>query len=229
MHKYSFLLLSGGVGSRSDLTYPKQFYMLNGHPMVAYSLIAAIQVEQIDEIILNYPPGFKEQTETIAHDYASSKKVKLVECGQTRHDSTRILYGVASNEHVIIHEAARPAITPSRIQDLIDNPRDNVSYCESIPFSMCHVDHDSGRLISRVDRETTMNIQLPQKFVKSHLASAHETALAEGKIYTEDAMLVAEVGGHAVYFQEGWRTNFKITNRDDFKIAEVVMRELHTQ
>lgn len=36
--KKSFLILSGGVGSRSRHFEPKQFYKINGIEMIAYSL-----------------------------------------------------------------------------------------------------------------------------------------------------------------------------------------------
>lgn len=221
---FSFLLLSGGVGRRTELSYPKQFHLINGHPMLAYAIIAAIQVDEIDEIIVNCPPGFEEQTENILEAYAASKDHMIVPTGATRQESTRILVENARNDHVILHEAARPVISPDKIVSLIRTERPNVSYCQPIHFSMCSVDPQSHKLLARVDRDTTMNIQLPQKFARTHLAKAHEEARRRRLIYTEDAMLCAEVGGFDVFFEPGWNTNIKITTGDDFRFAESVLQ-----
>lgn len=228
MSKYSFLLLSGGVGARTELQYPKQFHLINGHPMVAYAILAAARVPEIDEIIINYPSGFEQQTREIVADYASYRDVKVVAPGSSRHESTRLLYEAAKNDRVIVHEAARPIITPEQIKALIDNPHENVAYCQAISFSMCEVDRQTQKLVKRVDRDVTLNIQLPQKFLKADLADAHIKAKDSGVIYTEDAMLCSEVGGHDVYYQNGWSTNIKITTLDDFKLAEAVLSGLQT-
>lgn len=223
MQKYSFLLLSGGVGSRTALQYPKQFHFINGHPMVAYAIIAATRVPEIDEIVINYPEGFEEQTREVVDAYASQLSVKIVPSGATRHDSTRLLYEAAKNERVILHEAARPTITPEHITALINSQHDNTAYCLPIHFSMCTVDPKSRKMLDRVDRETTMNIQLPQKFLKANLSDSHQKAREQGLVFTEDAMLCHEVGGYDVYYQDGWNTNVKITTPDDFHFAEAVL------
>jgi 2-C-methyl-D-erythritol 4-phosphate cytidylyltransferase len=223
MQKYSFLLLSGGVGSRTALKYPKQFHFINGHPMVAYAIIAATRVPEIDEIIINCPEGFDEQTREIVDAYAGQFKVKIVPSGSTRHESTRLLYEAAKNDRVILHEAARPIITPENITGLINSEHDNVAYCLPIHFSMCTVDPTSRQMLSRVDRNSTMNIQLPQKFLKANLADAHQKAKAQDLVFTEDAMLCHEVGGYEVFYLDGWNTNVKITTPDDFHFAEAVL------
>lgn len=57
----SLLLLSGGKGKRAALEYPKQFFAIAGHPMIAYSLIAARKVPDVDEIVVNAPEGTKSK------------------------------------------------------------------------------------------------------------------------------------------------------------------------
>lgn len=225
MNKYSLLLLSGGVGSRTALEYPKQFHKINGHPMLVYSLIAASKVREIDEFIINYPEGFEEITREIIASYFPERSVKFVPCGQTRHESTRLLLNEAKNLNVIVHEAARPMISSSRFKELISHNNNNVGYCLPIPFSMCEIDIKTMEMVKRVDRDATMNIQLPQKFSKRDLLDAHEKASEMDVVFTEDAMLVREIGNTSVSFMIGWETNIKVTTREDFAFAEAFLKE----
>ena len=81
-------------------------------------------------------------------------------------------------------------------------------------------------MVTRIDRETTFNIQLPQKFLRDDLKASHTKAKDSDLRYTEDAMLCAEIGGFDVYSQQGWSTNIKITTADDFRLAEAILQGL---
>src|SRR5690606_13374639 len=183
---FSLLLLSGGVRSRTTLEYPKQFHKIKVHPMMVYSLIAASKVREIDEFVINYPEDFEEATREIIDSYFPEKEVKIVPCGKTRHESTKLLLDAATNLNVIIHEAARPIISASGFRELIKHEANNVGYCLPIPFSMCEVDLDTMEMVRKVERSTTMNIQLPQKFSKRELLLAHEKATEMNVVFTED-------------------------------------------
>jgi 2-C-methyl-D-erythritol 4-phosphate cytidylyltransferase len=118
-NRFSFLLLSGGVGQRSDHYEPKQFYELHGHPLIAYSLIAATQVDEIAEIIVNSPPGYEERTENILKAYCRTTSYHIIESGKSRQESCHRLAKAANFAKVIVHEAARPFVTPSSIKELV--------------------------------------------------------------------------------------------------------------
>lgn len=222
---YSLLLLSGGVGARSKLQEPKQFFELQGHPLIAHTLIIAQRHPQIAEVIVNYPGGYEERTRELLAHYCSTKPFKLVAGGATRQDSCKILVEAASNEDVIVHEAARPLCGMSMFEELIDDPRENVSFVSDIPFSMCKVDGDTGQIVENVSRDEVFNIQLPQKFSTSDLASAHSMAAKRKLQYTEDAVLVADMTGKPVFTIEGRSRNIKITTVEDLYIAEQIAKE----
>lgn len=195
--------------------------------MLVYSLIAASKVREIDEFVINYPEGCEDITREIIASYFPEMAVKIVSCGSSRHESTKILLEAAKNFDVIIHEAARPIIGPSGFRNLIKHEASNVAYCLPIPFSMCEVDLETMDMVKRVDRSTTMNIQLPQKFSKLDLSLAHEKATQTGEVFTEDAMLVREVGNTPVKFMPGWEKNIKVTTREDFVFAESFLKETY--
>jgi 2-C-methyl-D-erythritol 4-phosphate cytidylyltransferase len=220
----SFLLLSGGVGQRSGHSEPKQFYELRGHPVIAYSIIAAIQVPQIAEILVNAPLGYEERTTQIMQSYCANVPYRVLSPGATRQESSRYLTEAARYDRVIIHEAARPFVTREMLQTLIDGTDDNAGFCQQIPFSMCHVDPQSRQITANVPRERTFNIQLPQIFSRDVLSRAHQGALQAGQSYTEDAIMCVEQVGAQVRALPGKSENVKITTQEDFILAEQIMQ-----
>jgi 2-C-methyl-D-erythritol 4-phosphate cytidylyltransferase len=220
----SLLLLSGGVGSRSQHSEPKQFFELAGHPMIAHSIIAAIRVDRIKEIVVNAPEGFEERTEHILQSYCGGKPYKLMPPGKTRQESAQILAEAASHDTVIIHEAARPFVNKEMFQELIDNEAENVGFCYPIAFSMCRIDPKTRRIRKGVSREKVFDIQLPQKFNRRILLVAHEIARDRGKMFNEDAVLCVKMAGVEVLSLTGSSRNRKITTQEDFVIAEQMMK-----
>jgi 2-C-methyl-D-erythritol 4-phosphate cytidylyltransferase len=212
------VLLNGGVGARVAAGRPKQFIVVNGIPILVYSLVAADAVDTISQIVLNYPPGWRDDVEKIVTDYAIKTPITYVEAGRTRHESVGRMLPLLENEHVIIHESARPLIGARDFERIIRYDHPDVSYMLEIPFTVAPVDPATGRVTGSLDRSTLRNVQLPQKFAKSTLVAAHEYAAREGVVFTEDATLCA-VAGFDVRFIDGADRNFKVTTRVDVQLA----------
>ena len=220
----SFLLLSGGVGTRSEHNEPKQFFELAGHPMIAYSLMAAATVEEIVEIVINAPPGYEDRTRKIAAQYCNDTPFTVIDGGKTRQDSSWKLAQTARSSTLVLHEAARPFVDANMLKTLITCVDANAGYCQPIAFSMCRVAPETGHIVEGVARDTTLNIQLPQKFRRDVFLSAHKCAAANGEKYTEDAVMVVEKTGQLVRALPGDFRNLKITTPLDFTIAKALKR-----
>jgi 2-C-methyl-D-erythritol 4-phosphate cytidylyltransferase len=215
---YSLALLNGGVGARVAAGRPKQFIVVKGIPILVYALVAADSVDTISQIVLNYPDGWRADVEKIVTDYAIKTPITYVPAGRTRHESVANMLAHIDNEHVIIHESARPLVTSRDFQRIIADPHPDVSYMLEIPFTVAPVDPATQRVTGYLDRDTLRNVQLPQKFQKSTLLAAHEYAAREGVTFTEDATLCA-VAGFDVRFLTGSDRNLKVTTPVDVHIA----------
>ena len=215
---YSLVLLNGGVGARVAADRPKQFIRVNGIPTMVYSLVAADAVEQITQIVVNYPAGWRDDVEKIMRDYAVKTPITYVEAGRTRHESVRTMLPHCTNEHVILHESARPLVGADDFRRLIAAEHENVSYMLPIAFTVAPVDPASRQVTGYLERDTLRNVQLPQKFSKAALTGAHEYAEREGVVFTEDATLCA-VAGSEVFFIDGADRNFKVTTKTDVRLA----------
>lgn len=221
---YSLLVLSGGIGQRSAHHEPKQFFELNGHPLIAYTLIAAMQVDEIAEIVVNAPPGYEDRTAAILAAYCAAKPYRIVQPGKSRQESCHILAEAASHPQVIVHEAARPFISPATLRKLIAQDAPNCGYFLPLSFSICKISPITGLVVHGVPRDEINNVLLPQKFDRKTLCEAHEKARALGKTFTEDAVMCVEMLGAQVRALEGEARNIKITTREDFIIAEQINR-----
>lgn len=225
----SLLLLNGGVGSRLALDVPKQFHEVNGHPIMAYTLIAASKIDAISEIVLNAPEGFEARTREILDHYAGGKPVTLVAPGASRQASVHHLLQATTNPRVLIHETARPMVTRAMFQALIDHEADNVGYFDDITFSMCRVDRKTQTVSKNVRREKVFNIQLPQKFDRATLVAAHEGALSKGRIFTEDAVMVHKMTDAKVHVLPGDPRNIKVTTQNDLiTISQLIQADINS-
>jgi 2-C-methyl-D-erythritol 4-phosphate cytidylyltransferase len=217
--KKSFLLLSGGVGSRSRHFEPKQFYKINNIEMIAYSLRVANAHPGISEIVTNAPEGFEERTQVLCAKYAPDKNAKILRCGATRQESVRILAEAAQSDSVILHEAARPMLSSDMLDELIASTAKNAGLFTAVSYSMCSLDVETGTVRKNIPRENVFNIQLPQKFERSTLLRAHRAAEREGLEFTEDSILVKEMAGEVVRAIAGHPHNIKVTTPEDFGLA----------
>jgi 2-C-methyl-D-erythritol 4-phosphate cytidylyltransferase len=215
---YSLALLNGGVGARVAAGRPKQFIVVKGIPILVYTLVAADSVDTISQIILNYPDGWREDVEKIVNDYAIKTPITYVPAGRTRHESVATMLPYVENEHVIIHETARPLITSVDFERIIAHEHPDVSYMLEIPFTVAPVDPATRKITGSLERDHLRNVQLPQKFSKATLVAAHDYAAREGVTFTEDATLCA-VAGFDVRFIEGNDRNLKVTTPVDVHIA----------
>jgi len=219
---YSLLLLNGGIGARVAAGRPKQLIKVRGLPILVYSLIAADDVAEIDQIVLNYPDGWRDAVEQVVADYAIRTPVTYVPAGETRHESVAKMLSSTTNDHVVIHESARPLVGAEDFAKLLAATGDNVSLMLEIPFTVAPVDPATRTVTGYLERSTLRNVQLPQKFAKADLEDAHRRAAADGLTFTEDATLVA-TSGHEVRFIDGSDRNIKVTTPTDVLLATFLL------
>jgi 2-C-methyl-D-erythritol 4-phosphate cytidylyltransferase len=215
---YSLLLLNGGIGARAAAGQPKQFVKVKGIPILVYSLVAADPVEKITEIVLNYPPDWRDSVEEIVRDYAIKTPITYVPAGRSRHDSVRIMLEHCTNDHLIVHETARPLVSTGDFARLIESEHENTGYMIPIPFTVAPVDPEARIVVGSLERQRLRNVQLPQKYARRVLTEAHAYAAREGLQFTEDATLCV-AAGFDVHFLDGDDRNLKVTSATDVRLA----------
>lgn len=219
----SVILLAGGSGTRMNKQTPKQFLPLAGRPMIMHILERFERIAEIDEVVVVCLPQYKELLQGQIASYALKKKYVLIDGGETRQESAYYGLKAASNTHVIIHEAARPFVMAEEFERLILENSEAVTYGIPIPFTVSIM--GDGFVTGLLERDKLINIQLPQKFQRTALLSAHEKARQGGMNFTEDASLFFHYTGIHVKVLQGTNYNVKITDSVDLLSGELIYKE----
>lgn len=219
---YSAILLSGGKGKRMMKEVPKQYLLLAGKPIIMHSIERLDHLKQVDEIIIVCEDEYFASIQSMIRQYNIETSIKFTCAGSTRQESVYNGLQFVKNTDVIIHEAARPFVTELDYQRLIDADSPNVILGYSIPFTVVK---GAGVVTDILDRSELVNVQLPQKYETAVLMNAHNKAIRDKKIFTEDASMVFYYLKVPVQIIEGTSYNLKITEPIDLLICEIIYRE----
>lgn len=221
---YTFVLLSGGKGSRMQQSIPKQYMLLAGKPLIMHVLDKVDTIGRVDKIVIVCTDEYRSLLDLMLEQYKIHKPVLYAQAGESRQDSVLAGLRLVETENVIIHEAARPFVTADDYEELIDCPVENAMFGLDIPFTVLK-GHEvvEGILV----RSELVNVQLPQKFNTKLILEAHEKAAIEGKNFTEDASLVFCYNPDIpIKIIQGKDYNIKITTRMDMITGETIYDEI---
>lgn len=220
---YSVVLLSGGSGMRMNNTMPKQYMMMSGKPIIMHTLERVDQIDSVDEIVIVCKPEYEKIIQEYIANYHLVKNYKIAQAGKTRQESVFNGLLQVKNKNVIIHEAARPFVKKEEFLELIDYPGTNVTLGSPINYTV--LIQTEGIIDGLLQRDTLVNIQLPQKFDAKMLLTCHEKAIADNKVFTEDASLVFFYTKEKISVIRGKEYNLKITTPEDVIVGERLYNE----
>ena len=213
------IIAAGGSGSRLGAGAPKQFLDLGGRPILEHSVRALADHPRISELIVALPVDKVAQPPSWL---ASSPKVRIVAGGRRRQDSVANAFDtIAGSDVVLIHDAARPFVSPDLISRSIDAAAAFGAAIAATPVSdtVKQVTVGSGGTVvhGTIPRDSIYLAQTPQAFRREVLAAA--IALGRSGAEATDEAALAEQAGHAVHLVEGEAGNVKITTSADLQRA----------
>ena len=159
----------------------------------------------------------------VARDLISGPNVAFVPGGETRQDSVRNALEAVSSDVILVHDGARPLVKRELVHAVILALGGADAVVPVLPVDDTLKEVQDGQVVRTPDRSRFRRIQTPQAFRADALRAAHEAALRDGFVATDDAQLV-EMNGGRVVTVEGSRTNIKLTRPEDFEVAELYMR-----
>jgi len=220
------LVLAGGQGTRAGVGLPKQYRNLAGKPLLRWSLETLCRHQKIDHVKVvirpNDEPLYRDVT-------AGLQLMEPVYGGETRYQSAR--NGVQSLKElapgiILIHDGARPFITPTLLDQLISSLTSRVAVVPGIQIIDAVKKVDNGLVEQAVDLSNLWRIQTPQAFQFDAIFSAYQ--LVSEHNFRDDAG-VAQHSGITVNVIEGLEENIKITIPRDFEKASKIMAEERLQ
>jgi 2-C-methyl-D-erythritol 4-phosphate cytidylyltransferase/2-C-methyl-D-erythritol 2,4-cyclodiphosphate synthase len=217
------VIVAGGRGERAGAGVPKQYRAIAGEPMIRPTLRAFLDHAGID--IVQPVIGAADEDAFRVAATGLDKISQPVHGGATRQASVRAgLEALASRSPalVLIHDAARPFLSPALIDRAIAAGRASGAAVPGIAVADTVKQIDAASVVTEtLDRNRLRIIQTPQAFAFDPILQAHRRAAAAGlQNFTDDAAL-AEWAGQRVSVFEGESGNVKVTTNEDFARAEL--------
>lgn len=215
------LIPAAGSGTRLGLG-PKAFVEVHGSSLLARSIQAL--APYIDELLVAIPPQLINDSSAWGDLPQLNIPQQFIQGGNTRQQSVLALLEACTADIVIIHDAARPFVQPEVIQALLDATQKYGAATSALPVADTLVKADTqneNEWGSICPRDGLWAVQTPQVFKRALLIEAHQQAIADGFIATDDAGVVARTG-HKVHLIKGDARMFKVTTPSDLALAEAL-------
>jgi len=239
------LLPTAGSGLRLGGALPKQFQQLAGKPMLAYAVEAFIKSPHIESIWLGVSPSFIEHPllNNLSNLFDEKKPIHILPTGgPTRQETVRntlaamLEAGLNQQDWVLVHDAARPGITPDLIDKLVTAVNtERVGGLLAIPLADTLKQADLDSVIAgniphsekTIPREHLWQAQTPQMFGISALHEALVNAIRLEADITDEASAM-ELAGFQPLLIEGATRNFKVTHPADWDLMQLLLQSTKT-
>lgn len=213
------ILVAAGSGLRAGDGQPKQWRCLAGKPVARWAA-EGLQASGVEHLIVVIPAGGDADAEAAL---AGLQGWTAIPGGATRTNSVRSgLHALTGDppDLVLIHDAARPFVTPAHVQPLIEALGEADGACPALPVADTLKRATDARVQATVDRRDLWRVQTPQAFHYDRIVAAY-AALAAGSEATDDAGVLEAAGGRVVLTPGDPRLE-KLTRPEDFIVAEAL-------
>ncbi|MBU1097241.1 MAG: 2-C-methyl-D-erythritol 4-phosphate cytidylyltransferase [Bacteroidetes bacterium] len=213
------IIPSGGSGTRTSFSIPKQYVEFEGKELIAYTLEIFQKCDMIDEIVVAAQPDFFKLLDEIKKRFSITKLKHVIEGGSERQLSVQnALRQIEAddNDLIAVHDAARPLLPQKVLSDAINSAKifDSVVVAISAKDTLI-----KGNEIvdGYIDRKEIYYAQTPQVFRYKILNEAMKKAVENNFIGTDESMLV-KMASYNVRIVEGSSLNFKVTTDEDIEL-----------
>lgn len=250
------LVPAAGSGSRMAAGLPKQYLPLAGRPLIFHALRALCGCAELASVHVvlaptdEYWPDHSALWDSLGdklcvHRCGGASRAESVLAGlQAMRQARRGAQPVAQDDWVLVHDAARPGLTPELVTRLIATVRQQAtggSMGAAAPAPVCGgilalpvadtlkrarpaAPATPAQIEASVSRNGLWQAQTPQMFRQHEL---HEALLAQlaapDKDGITDEASAMERQGQRVALVPGVLSNFKVTYASDLALAELIL------
>ncbi|NKE07689.1 2-C-methyl-D-erythritol 4-phosphate cytidylyltransferase [Mesobacillus selenatarsenatis] len=223
---YQVIIPAAGQGKRMGAGKNKLLLTLEGVPILIHTLRVFEADAECTGIILAISPNDEQQFKSLLNEYGIHKVSSLVNGGKERQDS---VYNGLKAVHsldgiVLVHDAARPFIKMETIHKLVEAASKDGGGIVAVPVKDTIKKAKDGTVAETIERSSLWAVQTPQAFRASVLLEAHNKAMREQFIGTDESSLVERIP-HPVSIIEGDYDNIKLTTPEDLYFAEAILRK----
>ena len=221
--KKTAIIVAGGAGTRMNTDVPKQFLLLNGKPVLYYTINSFLQAYNDLNIILVLPEAHIAAGQEIIDAFFDYSRIQITTGGRTRFHSVQNGLNLITEESILfVHDGVRPFVSKELIHRCYKAAGETGSAVPVIDST------DSIRLIGEdgndsLPRENVKLVQTPQTFHSKILLPAFTIDYKDK--FTDEASVV-EAFGLKINLVPGEEANIKITNRIDFIVANKLLEDM---
>ena len=221
------LLPAAGRSVRFGGTTLKQYAHLAGSPVISHSIAAVSRHPAVRSVTVALAGDDGIFEELVRPDWPD---VRTAIGGDSRAQTVRngleaILRDEAACEWVLVHDAARPCLSRSDLERLVEeglSSRDGAILANPVSDTLKWAAED-GCIDRTIDRSRCWSAQTPQLFRIRELLTNLEAALAAGETPTDEAAAMERAGQRPLLVR-GKPANIKITGSEDLALAEFVLQ-----
>ncbi len=224
--KAAVVIVAAG-SSRRMLGRDKLWTPLRGRITLARTLDVFQASPLIETIVLVTSTERLTDTIDLCEKEHWQKVTAIIPGGQRRQDSVAIGLDLVATtspscKWVMIHDAARPFVTETMLQEGLLSAQVHQACVAAVPVKDT-IKQVQGNLIhATLNRSQLWMIQTPQIFSFPLIHHAHHEPIAQ-EDFTDDVALLERLG-HTVAIFQGSYANIKITTQEDLLIAEALLQ-----
>lgn len=220
----SAIVLAAGKGRRLNAACPKPLVKIGSIPILIYSLVTLNKHPGIDEIIIVFNAGNREEIAKAIKKYSFKKIRAFVLGGRRRQDSVYNGLKAVSKDSdwALIHDSARPFIDSASVTKVIAAAKKRGSAILAVrPKATIKFSRQGSIVSGTLNRGKLWEAQTPQVFKKNIILEAYKKYSKSN--VTDDASLI-EKSGKKVIIVEGSYSNIKITTAEDLLVAGLIAK-----
>lgn len=223
------IITAAGMGTRMKLDVPKQFFEINGKPLILYTLEAFQSMNCIDYICIAYLNGYKKYFDNLIKKYSLNKIKLLTPGGVTNqlsiYNCLKALSPIANiNDIVIIHDGIRPLITEQVILDNIEICKKYKNAVAVIPSNEAMVySEDNSSSNTSINRNYVWKTQTPHSMYYQDMFDLVDNMIKKGQTNSVAICTMLIESGKTIHFSKGNNLNFKLTNPEDIELFKGII------
>lgn len=223
------IIPAAGIGSRMQADRPKQYLELLDKTIIEHTIECFLNRDDIEAIVVVIAENDPYWPELAV---AKHEKIILAPGGEERYASVMngltILKDKAhANDWVLVHDAARPCLRNSDIDELINQLMNNEIggiLAVRVRDTMKRA-NANNEINTTIERNDLWHALTPQMFRYEKLYDALKSCI-DNKVLATDESMALEYKKLTVKLINGHYDNIKITHNDDLKLAELYLKRM---
>lgn len=232
------IILAAGFGTRiKNLDIPKQYYEINGIPIIIYTIKKFIGLNCFERIYITVDENYKKHMIKILEEHVENlEQIKLVNGGKERIDSIHNVIKtiekskVNEDDIVVVHDGVRPFVTNQIILDSINAAKEYGASVTASPVNDTILKSEIGDYVDSIPiRRTLFKGQSPDTFNLKKFIEMINGLNESQKAKITGTSDVCTFYNVPIKMIKGNNLNFKITTDADLKIAKLLLKDMKNE